>query len=182
MSTLTSTIIIIIMIGFLINVQAQGQHPHQWTPFQVAGLLHTWQISHQISRLSIMRVNSRELPLSVFSLSAASMSSWASQAHTFHQKAVLTAPLEHSTCLYQQGLLFFRMRSRSSMPSHASSSLELVVTVSWGLTLQTCLIIGRWRFGFVNGQVSLAWSIAFRTQVAHTATCLVGKKELITAP
>ena len=40
----------IIIIGFLINVQVQGQHPHQWAPFQIAGLLHTWQISHQISR------------------------------------------------------------------------------------------------------------------------------------
>ena len=34
----------------LINVQVQGQHPHQWAPFQIAGLLHAWQISHQISR------------------------------------------------------------------------------------------------------------------------------------
>ena len=41
---------IIIIIGFLINVQVQGQHPHQWAPFQIAGLLHAWQISHQISR------------------------------------------------------------------------------------------------------------------------------------
>ena len=41
-------IIIIIIIRFLINLQ--GQHPHQWAPFQIAGLLHAWQISHQISR------------------------------------------------------------------------------------------------------------------------------------
>ena len=26
-----------IIIGFLINVQVQGQHPHQWAPFQVTG-------------------------------------------------------------------------------------------------------------------------------------------------
>ena len=38
-----------IIIRFLINMQVQGQHPHQWTPFQIAGLLHAWQISHQIS-------------------------------------------------------------------------------------------------------------------------------------
>ena len=38
-----------IIIGFLINVQVQGQHRHQWAPFQIAGLLHAWQISHQIS-------------------------------------------------------------------------------------------------------------------------------------
>ena len=28
---------IIIIIGFLINVQVQGHHPHQWAPFQVTG-------------------------------------------------------------------------------------------------------------------------------------------------
>ena len=87
---------------------------------------------------------------------------------TCMSKAVLTAPLERSTYPYQRSL-FFRMRSRSSMPSCASS-LDLVVTLSCGLTLQTCLIIAlsfhcrRWRFGFINGQVSLAWSIGLCTQ------------------
>ena len=41
---------IYIIIRFLINVPVQGQQPHQWAPFQIAGLLHAWQISHQISR------------------------------------------------------------------------------------------------------------------------------------
>ena len=27
----------IIIIGFLINMQVQGHHPHQWAPFQVTG-------------------------------------------------------------------------------------------------------------------------------------------------
>ena len=27
----------IIIIGFLIYVQVQGHHPHQWAPFQVTG-------------------------------------------------------------------------------------------------------------------------------------------------
>ena len=31
-------------------MQVQRKHPHQWAPLQVAGLLHAWQISHQISR------------------------------------------------------------------------------------------------------------------------------------
>ena len=85
------------------------------------------------------------------SLSAASKSSWASQAHA-------------RTCPYQRSLVSFRMRSRSSMPSHASSSVDLMLAVSCGLTLQICLIIAlsfrcrRWMLGFVNGQVSLAWS------------------------
>ena len=63
-------IIIIIIIRFLINMQAQGQHPHQWDPFQVAGLLHCMHgRSHTRSLgMSIMRVNSPELPLSAVPL------------------------------------------------------------------------------------------------------------------
>ena len=57
-----------IIIRFLINMQVQGQHPHQCAPFQIAGLLHAWQSSHQISSMSIMRVDSRELPLSAIPL------------------------------------------------------------------------------------------------------------------
>ena len=89
---------------------------------------------------------------------------------TCMSKAVLTTPLERSTCPYQQSLLSFRMRSRSSMPSCISRSLDLVVTMSCSLTLQIYLIIALsfrcrcWRFGFVNGQISLAWSIAHHTQ------------------
>ena len=60
---------------------------------------------------------------------------------TCRSKAVLTAPLERSTCTYQKSLSSFRMRSRSSMPSHAIISLVLVVTMSCSLTLQICLII-----------------------------------------
>ena len=65
------------------------------------------------------------------------------------------------------------MRSRSSIPSHASSSMDLMVAVSCGITLQICLIIAlsfccrRWRQGYVTGQVSLAWSIALRTRVLY---------------
>ena len=93
---------------------------------------------------------------------------------TCMSKAVLTAPLERSTCPYHWSLPSFRMRSRSSMPSHKSSSLGLVVTMSCGLTFQICLIIALsfrcrcWRFGFVNGQVSLAWSIALHIQELYT--------------
>ena len=93
---------------------------------------------------------------------------------TCMSKAVLTAPLECSTCPYHRSLLSFRMRSSSSMPSRTSSSLDLVVTLSCDLTLQICLIIAlsfrcrRWRFGFANGQVLLAWSIALCTQELYT--------------
>ena len=89
-------------------------------------------------------------------------------------KAVLTAPLECSTCQYQRSLLSFSMRSRSSIPSRASSSVDRTVAVSCGSTLQICLIIAlsfhcrRWRQGFVTGQVSLAWSIALHTHELYT--------------
>ena len=78
-------------------------------------------------------------------------------------------------------LLSFKMRSASSMPSRASSSVDLMLAVFCGLTLQICLIIAlsfhcrRWRLGFVNNQVSLAWSIALRTQAVHMAKCLERK-------
>ena len=34
----------------------------------------------------------------------------------------------------------------------------------------------RWRLGFVNGQVSLAWSIAFRTQELYTWPCVLKER------
>ena len=93
---------------------------------------------------------------------------------TCMSKTVLTAPLERSTFPYQRSLLSFSMRSRSSIPSHASSSVDLMVAVSCCLTLQIYLIIAlsfrcrRWRLGFVNGQVLLAWSIALCTHKLYT--------------
>ena len=125
-----------------------------------------------------MRLDSRELPLSAVPLCQL-FSCHLGPPHwrfpsTCMSKAVLTAPLERSTCPYHRSLPSFRMRSRSSMPSCTSSSLDQVVTMSCGLTLQICLTIAlpfrcrRWRFGFVNGQVSLTWSIALRTQELYT--------------
>ena len=95
--------------------------------------------------MSIMRVHGRELSLSQ-SLSVSCFHvilgiPGPRFPPTCMSKAVLTAPLERSTCPYHQSLLSFRMRSRSSMPSRTSSSLELVMTMSCGLTLQICLII-----------------------------------------
>ena len=85
-------------------------------------------------------------------------------------------------CPYQRSLLSFSMRSRSSMPSHASSSVDLIVAVSFGLTMQICLIIAlsfrcrRWRQGFDIGQVSLAWSIAPRTHELYTWPCVLKER------
>ena len=78
--------------------------------------------------------------------------------------------------------LLQNVRSRSSMPSYASSSLDLVVIMSCGLTLQICLIIAlsfhcrHWRFGFVISQVSLAWSIALHTQELYMGSCVLKER------
>ena len=45
---------IIIIIGFLINMQVQGQHPHQWAPFQIAGLLYGLTSSHNCYWSSVL--------------------------------------------------------------------------------------------------------------------------------
>ena len=85
-------------------------------------------------------------------------------------------------CPYQQSLLSFRKRSRSSMPSRASSSVDLMLAMSCGLTLQICLIIAlsfrcrHWRLGFVNGQVSLAWSIALCSHELYTWPCFLKER------
>ena len=73
-----------------------------------------------------------------------------------------------------------------------SSSVDLMVAVSCGLTLQNCLIIAlpfrcrRWRLGFVNRQVLLAWSIALRTHELYTRQRVLKeggrKRELVSAP
>ena len=84
--------------------------------------------------------------------------------------AVLIAPLELSTCPNQRSLLSLKMRSRSS----SCNSLVLTVATSSGLILQICLIMAlslrckRYRFVLVSGQVSLAWSMALRTQELYT--------------
>ena len=88
--------------------------------------------------------------------------------------AVLIAPLERSTCTNQRSLLSLKMRSRSSSSSFASNSLDLTVATASGLILQICLIMAlslhckRYRFVLVSGQVSLAWSMALRTQELYT--------------
>ena len=88
--------------------------------------------------------------------------------------AVLIAPLERSTCPNQRSLLSLKMRSRSSSSSFASYSLDLTVATSSVSILQICLIMAlslrckRCRFVLVSGQVSLAWSMALRTQEMYT--------------
>ena len=143
-------------------------------PFQVAGLLHAGQISHRISGYVYHESFHFQQSLSVSCFNVILGLPGTSSPSTCMSKAVLAGPLKPSTCPYQQSLLSFRMRSRSSMP--ASSSLDLVVTMSCGLTLQICLIIALsfcckcWRSGFVNGQHT-AMRIALHTQAVHVTMC-----------
>ena len=98
---------------------------------------------------------------------------------TCMSKAVLTTPLEHLTCPYQLSLLSFRMRSRSSIPSRAGSSLDLVVTMSCSLTLQICLKFTlsfhcrRWGFSFCQWPSLTGMEHCTpHTRAEHVATCL----------
>ena len=119
-----------------------------------------------------MRVDGRELPLSAIPLCQLFPCHLGPPRPTLsinlYVKGCLTAPLERSTCLYHRSFLSFRMRSRSSMSSHTSSSLDPVVTLQIRLIIALLFRCRRWRFGFVNGQVSLARSIAPRTQELYT--------------
>ena len=106
--------IIVIITRFFINVQVQGQHPHQWAPFLVADLLHAWQISHQISRCVYHK--GRELRASTLcdpSLSGSSMSSW---AYSFMPMPILK----------YEGILsikysFIHMWAKKCLPAYADS-------------------------------------------------------------
>ena len=68
------------------------------------------------------------------------------------------------------------------MPGCASSSVDLMVEVSCGFTLQICLVMAlsfrcrRWWLDFVKGKVSLAWSIALRTQELYTWPCVLKER------
>ena len=158
---------------FLLMCRYRGNiHIH----FQVAGLLHTWQITYKISRY-VYHESFHSLQFcSVICFHVILGLSGPCFPSTCMSKARLTAPLEwlRSTYPYQRSLFSFRMRSRHSMQTHTSSSLDLVVRTSCGLTLQICLIIAlsiccrHWRSGFVNGQVLLPWSIALYTQHLYT--------------
>ena len=160
-------------------MQVQGQHPHQWAPFQIAGLLHVWQISHQISRYVYHEGWwPRASTLCNPSLSAVYMSSWASQAHALHPPLCQRLSwLHHWSVSHVHTIGVFSPSEWGPDPqcqNATSSSLDLVVTMSCSLILQICLTIAlsfrcrRWRFGFVNGQVSLAWSITLGTQELYT--------------
>ena len=128
--------------------------------------------------MSIMRVDSRELPLSAIPLCQLLPCHLGLPRPTLSINLYVKGCLDCTVGAFHMSIpsesFLLQNEVRSSMPSPTSSSLDLVVTMSWGLTLQICLIIALsfrcrcWRFGFVNGQVSLAWSIALVTQELYT--------------
>ena len=119
-----------------------------------------------------MRVDGRELPLSAIPLCQLF------PCHLGPPRPKLSINLYVKGCTI--GAFHMSIPSESSLlqnevqilnAKRTSSSVDLVVTMSCSLTLQNCLIFAlsfrcrRWRFGFVNGQVSLAWNIALRTEL-----------------
>ena len=138
-----------------------------WLTCKCRGHIHnsgppSWQLaccthgrSHTRSPgVSIMRVDSWELPLSAIPLCQLLPSHLGPPRPTLsinlYVRGCLDSTVGASMCPYQW--IF-----RSSMPSHASSSVDWMVAVSCGLTLQICLIIAlsfccrHWRQGFVTG-------------------------------
>ena len=103
-------------------------------------------------------------------------------------KAVLTAPLEHSTCPYQQSLLSFSMRSRSSMPSRASAEglLSFFDGTQWAIfivnMLTTVLYQNFLEFYLTNmlRHQTLKWEVFFRIYRRHliNKTRYLDEKEL----
>ena len=152
-------------------MQVQGPYQQQWAPFQATGLLHAWQISHQIARcLYHEGWYLRATTLCDPSLSAASKSSWASQAHAFHQPVCQRLSWLHrwsDQCVHTSGAF--------SLSVWGSGLQCLAVQVAqWTWWWQCFVFIAlsfrcrRWRLGFVNGQVSLAWNIALHIHKLYT--------------
>ena len=120
------------IIRFLFTCRCRG---NIHIPFQEAGVLRAWQISYQLSRYVYHESFHSLQSLSVSCFHVILGLPGQRFPSTCMSKALLTAPLAHSTCPYQRSLLSFRMRPRSLMPSCTCSSLDLVVTMSCSLML-----------------------------------------------
>ena len=163
-----------IIIGFLINMQVQGQHPHQWA---LPDSCTHGRSQTRSPGMSIMRVDSRELPLSAIPLQLL-------PCHLGPPRPTLSINLYVKGCLDCTIGAFHMSIPSMSIPSE-SSLLQIrricnvrrktmsppgPMSYLHGLALRiwTSFRCRHWRFGFVNGQVSLAWSIALRTQELYT--------------
>ena len=107
---------------------------------------------------------------------------YAKGVYSFHLFCLSIPPsVLPSVQFYNQVLL------RSFLITYNSAATDqklfiIGIGVPGRVLLQICLIIAlsfrsrRWRFGFVNGQVSLAWSIALRTQQLYTRPCVLKER------
>ena len=140
-----------------------------------------WQITHQISRyMSVMRVDCQELPLSAVPHCQLFPCQLGPPRPTFSINQYVKGCLDCTIGAFHMSIpsesSSLRMRSRSSMPNCTSSSLDLVVTMSCGLTLQICLIIALsfrcrcWRFCQWPSLAGMEHCVP-HTRAVHTATC-----------
>ena len=149
-----------------------GPFPGNWLAARIA-------ISHLISRCSFLEGQlSWASTHGSLSPTVSATLAWASLSLICISHAVLTAPLERSTCLIQRSLLSLKMRSRSSSSSFASNLLDLTMATSSGLMMQICLIMALslcCKLVLVSGQVS-AWHSARKSCIHGHGSCksLVG--------
>ena len=156
-------------------MQVQGQHPHHGAPSKYKCSWLAVRMADLTPDLQVcLSWGSRASTLCDPSLSAASMSFWASQAHVFHQPVYHRQSWLHCwsvPCVYTSGA--FSPLGWDPAPQcqavqvaqwtwwwqcHADWHCRSV----WSLPCHSAADIGR--FGFVNGQVSLAWSIGLHIQ------------------
>ena len=164
-------------------MQVQGQYPHQWAPLPGGWLAACMaDLTTRSPGVSIMRVDSPELPLSAIPLCQLPPNHLRPPGPTLSNNLYVKGCLDCAVGAYQGSLLSFRMRSRSSMPSHASSSVDRIATVFCGFTLQICLIIALISLQML--EVGLCQWPSFtgmehctpHTRAVHTATCLEREK------
>ena len=143
-------IIIIIIIRFLINVQLQGHQciratmgplPGNWLAARIADLTPDLQLFLSWGSTVVSFHSQQSFSVSFFQVSLGLPAPRLQSICISH--AVLTAPLECSTCPNQRSLLSLKMKLKPSISSFASTcnSLDHTVTTSSGLILQICLII-----------------------------------------
>ena len=121
-------------------MQVQGQHPHQWAPSRYLACCMHGRSHTRSPGMSIMRVDSRELPVSAIPLCQLL------PCHLGPPRPTLSINLYVKGCFdCTIGAFHMSIPSESSLLqnevqilklSRTSRSLDLVVTVSCGLTLQ----------------------------------------------
>ena len=149
-----------IIIRFLINVQVQGQHPHQWAPplFPDSWLAACMaDLTPDLQVCLSWRWWLRASTLCNPSLSATSMSSWGSLPHAFHQLVCQRLSWLHHWSVSHVHTIGVFSPSEGD-PDPQCQSAQVAHWTWWWQCLAAwhCRSVWslprRWRFGFVNGQ------------------------------